>query len=79
MGSEGQVCHRCPDGMFMHRSFWTYTYNEHDQLVDVQPQERSTEEFMIEYRRLADRDIRHNGVISPRVAARLLRYPSQGE
>lgn len=72
MGSEGQGCYRCPDGMMMHRRFWNYTYNDQDELVSVVARPVTPEELQEEYQRLAERDLRHHFVVSPQVSTRLL-------
>ena len=71
MGSEGQACFRCPDGMMMHRSFWIFSHNEQDELVGACKRDVALEELRQEYRRLADRDLSINHVISDRVAVRV--------
>jgi len=43
MGSEGSLCYYCKAGIFMHRKFWLYTFNDQDELISVATRDEVTE------------------------------------
>lgn len=55
MGSEGIVCYFCFAGVFMHRKFWVYTYDAHEDVTATPRSDLTLQELRDEWPRIADR------------------------
>jgi hypothetical protein len=73
MGSEGIVCYFCFAGVFVHRKFWVYTYDEHEDVTATPRSDLTLQELRDEWLRIADR-YRRRGDPMPELVAERVRW-----